>query len=507
MAHSLPNRGAAPLTPRPPNSLGAVSNKPSPRASKYLRPQESGPVLHVTILGASFKEKGQYFLTLNSCGSSRHTEVSDNRVYQPSKEEHFSFTLGESDLDLELKISATRVRLALPQLSPRGIMANHDNNNSLSEDAVYGWDDEIGSTTLTVGQLLSTPQPAGDATKYHEVELYANQRPGVRGQLVGVVRLVWSMEDRIAEAHEAAARAVDLYQQSRAEKPPDGSSEPAAVFFPTAAAARRARDHVCKKAAEEAAAKAEAEAAAFDRAMLEARWRDVLNLYRVVLWLPEGSVPGSVELSAKQAAGLADVANKHPSGRVAFIHTGSKITLSREVVRMIRSRLEEKLELPPRRMRENAGEGPILIFANGPRMAGGAGVNQRASTVPAGEQAEKQKQQQAASQQDGEEDDGAGVLPQQQEPAKPVTAAPSTRPRPPVHHESCTWLEAATLPFRPTSPRIGPNVKTAALLRANEGGARPTAARHGGFNGILPEPPAKIMPTAPTRVAPPVDVE
>ena len=59
---------------------------------------------------------------------------------------------------------------------------------------------------------------------------------------------------------------------------------------------------------------------------------------------------------------------------------------------MIRSRLEEKLELPPRRMRENAGEGPILIFANGPRMAGGAGVNQRASTVPAGEQAEKQKQ-------------------------------------------------------------------------------------------------------------------
>ena len=171
---------------------------------------------------------------------------------------------------------------------------------------------------------------------------------------------------------------------------------------------------------------------------------------------------------------------------------------------MIRSRLEEKLELPPRRMRENAGEGPILIFANGPRMAG---VNQRASTVPVGEQAEKQQQQQqASSQQDGEEDDGAGVLPQHQEPAKPVTAAPSTRPRPPVHHESRTWLDAATLPFRPTSPRIGPNVKTAALLRANES-ARPTAARHGGFNGILPEPPAKIMPAAPTRVAPPVDVE
>ena len=59
-----------------------------------------------------------------------------------------------------------------------------------------------------------------------------------------------------------------------------------------------------REAAEDAEARAAAEAEAFDEAILRAKWRDVLDSYRLVLWLPAGSVPGSVTLTARQAVGL-----------------------------------------------------------------------------------------------------------------------------------------------------------------------------------------------------------
>ena len=78
------------------------------------------------------------------------------------------------------------------------------------------------------------------------------------------------------------------------------------------------------------------------------------------------------------------------------------------------------------------------------------------------------------------------------------------------------WLDAATLPFRPSTPRIGPNPKTAALMKANRSGAMPTppgddvwgsggelqnlAARRGqraNFLSVIPAaPPARVLPPA-----------
>ena len=114
---------------------------------------------------------------------------------------------------------------------------------------------------------------------------------------------------------------------------------------------------------------AEAEGAAFDHAILLSKWRDVLDSYKLVLWLPAGSVPGSVTLTARQAVGLSDIAAKHRSGMVAFTHSGSKITLSREVAASLRARLEEKLDLQSREVEEDSRE-PILIITNGPVPSG-----------------------------------------------------------------------------------------------------------------------------------------
>ena len=185
-------------------------------------------MLKVKVVGASFHEDGRYFLTLTSCGVQHHTEVSDGRRYQPKAKQTISFPIGDDALDLELRVSATRIQ-ALPELSPRGIMANSELEGS-SSNGRGGWDSEVGASTLTLGQLLSMPQVAGGSAKHHEIELH----PPNRGMPVGRVQLIWEMEDRLAEAHAAATRAAE---RAKAAALPPMQPERAEAFFPTAAAA------------------------------------------------------------------------------------------------------------------------------------------------------------------------------------------------------------------------------------------------------------------------------
>ena len=65
---------------------------------------------------------------------------------------------------------------------------------------------------------------------------------------------------------------------------------------------------------------------------------------------------------------------------------------------------------------------------------------------------------------------------------------------------SSSWLEAATLPFKPTPPRVAPpnHPKTAALMRANQQKAQkeqkePQQASSS-FLGVLPSAPARVAP-------------
>ena len=236
-ALSLPIAAQPPaaLTPRPPltQSLNSAST-PSPRKTspRYLYPATAGPTLAVTVVGASFSKNGKYFLSLSACGSVHHTVASDRLTFNSSQTFHFPIS---DAADLALKISATRVQV-LPTLSPRGIMANNldeavdDEPEAVVSDEQGGgkWEAEVGSTELSLATLLSMPQPASASSsssssatatatkKHHEVELYSSgSSRGPRGELIGVVLLQWAMEDRVAEAQEAAERANELFVQRK----------------------------------------------------------------------------------------------------------------------------------------------------------------------------------------------------------------------------------------------------------------------------------------------------
>lgn len=443
-SHSLPTPVQAPTLP-----VKTVHSLPGPSPVQSTRKRNTqpcssdsdGPVLHVTIVGATFRNNGSHFLTLTSCGSRHRTHVLDGRSEEFDTEEHFTFPLGDTDLDLELSVGATRIG-ALPPASPCGVMANHDAHSPTN------WNEDVGRTTLRLSQLLSCPQPAG-SSKVHEMELLSSRKVSQGRRVpVGTVRLRWSMEDRVAEAREAALRAAELHKQKLKAASAVGSAahkEAPVVYFPSAA--KRAREHALGRTRvrvdlegprpptsdspikEKERIRAQAESVAFDRAALEAQWKDVLNLYRVVLWLPSGMGP-SITLSARQAVGLSDLAAKHPSGKVAFAHNGGRVTLSRGVAKSLRDRLEEKLELRnrPHEMREDAQEAILIIAADGC-----VSQTQRAVTVGSGEQAKR------ANEAAGECSSGGSN-------ERHATAEPTVRPRPP-HALSATWLDAATLPL------------------------------------------------------------
>ena len=529
----LPGQGASPLTPRPPTSF----NGATPRRTRleHLRPAASGPGLVVTLVGGNFKQDGRYALTLSACGSQHHMPLSEGRCFQVPTGQTYNFPLGDHELDLALKISATRIT-GLPQLSPRGVMANN-----LEEEC--GWEEEVGSTTLTLEQLLCMPQPAGGTDKHHEVQLFSGSDGRRGGALVGVVLLKWTMEDRVAEAKETAQRATELLKQrlATAAAERDGAyangrrkqkARPAPLQLPSAgpASAGPARfmvgagrervaptdervvrtsqraglvasglgqrpaapaDDTCGEVgddspaddtddddydswAEQEVARQE-EADEFDKQMILAKWADVLMLYRIVLWLPEGSTPGSVPMSARQACGLSDLAAKHKSGMVAFTHGGARVTLSRETAASLRQVLEDKLILQPRQLAEDCKHPINLTMSDG-------AVSNRGATAAVGTDAKNR------------EEGGSSSA------AEPrhLTAQPTTRPRAPPHPMSTNWLEAAVLPFRPTSPRVGPSPKAAALLRANQPDAATThqsgGSQLGAFAAMVPSPPARVLP-------------
>lgn len=474
---SLPLPGEAPhAPPHAPTSLGG---EPSPRKTRleHLRPRESGPALVVTIVGANFKDEGRYSLTLRACGSQHHTALSDTRCYESPIGETFTFPLGDDDAELQLKISAMRVS-GLPQLSPRGVMANLDTS--------VGWDEEVGTTTLTLAQLLSMPHPAGGGAKHHEVQLFTSLRP--RSALAGVVLLKWSMEDRVAEAHEAAQRATELLKQRLTSAAAErqgafshgrrrGRARPSPLDIPNSGAATSGGAEEDGAWAEREAAR-QADAADFDKTMLLAKWKDVLTNYQLVLWLPEGSSPPFVNMSAKQAVGLSDLAARHRSGQVAFTHAGMRITLSKELACRLRTVVEEKLALQPRQLELDCKNHIDVLMAADD--GGVVSVSQRGATAAAAESRPRDDAHAAAAE------------------PRHLTAQPSTRPRQPPHPLSSKWLEAAAMPFRPTSPRVAPSPRVAALMRANSPTAAtpPPASRQGVFDAVLPTPPARIAPPA-----------
>ena len=519
MAASLPAPGQAPqlsLSPRPPLSLGAPAASPRSRkqAAQYLRPPQNGPTLRVTISEASFSKTGRYYLSVGSANGNAEyrTGVSDAEGLHHTFASSFDFVLGDNEFDLELRVKATRLAAPssrLPDLSPRGIMANLINEAQgnaydapAQSSAVEGAGEkvqEIGLNRLTLADLLSTPQRAGSSSKEHRLRLVCP----TRGTPVGHVMLSWSLEDRQAEAMEAAERAAELQRQDKAaaeaaeqERVQRAVRERRAAekaVAKTAAAAQAEAARAAQAAAEaaaQAAAQASAQAAAedFDRHHLEAKWQDVLNSYSVMLWLPQGTSPQTILLTARQAVGLSDAAAKRASGRVAFVHSGLRVHLTSAVATLLRQKVEAKLLLTSSEIEEDSEE-PILVPTACP-------VSQRASTAA--------KPDQAAACAAGGDEDGegaaAGGSSSRVGSGGTRTAPPRPREPAPAHASSTSWLDAALLPLRPSvpPPRVAPHPKTAALLRGidNRSAAaeQPPPKSHKGLS---------FRPSLPPRIAPP----
>ena len=132
---SLPAPGQAPLVPhapRAPHTIGAPHASSSPRtrkqqAARYLRPSHEGPILRVTVSEATFNKPGKFFLCFKANGAEHSTAVSDDG-YRAEYNQQLDFAIGENvGFDLELQVKAMQItvpRRQLPDLSPRGIMAN-----------------------------------------------------------------------------------------------------------------------------------------------------------------------------------------------------------------------------------------------------------------------------------------------------------------------------------------------------------------------------------------------
>ena len=407
-------------------------------STRAIRQQvPDGPVLHVTIAGISFYEAGRYFLTLSSSGLRHHTHVWDGRSQRFAREQHFQFPLDETSLDLELCICATRVRAASPT------SVREAGNATDAADQPSGWQEHLGTSTLRLSQLLSCPQPAG-SSKMYELKLFS---PHEAQTPVGTVSIRWNMEDRAAEAREAAVRAADLHKQKVAAASAPSSAvhqAPTTVYFP---ATTGTRDHAFGQKrvrigvgarnqpmrSDEAARETEAED--FDAALTLIKWQDVLDSYRVALWLPPGTSPATLMLTARQAVGLSDVATRHKSGRVAFSHAGMRITLSREVSSSLRARVEEKLDLTSHAMAEDSTQA-ILIMADSGCLVS---HTERAVTVGGGEPPAGRSREGAAEERCG----GSSQ--------RHFTAEPTNRPRP-IHAHSTKWHDAAALPLARSPP-------------------------------------------------------
>ena len=401
---------------------------------------------------AEFAHAGRYFLSCrseHSGGEEQRTQVSSGAL-RHIFDVTFEFPLTDEDGDLRLCLTLTRLAaLSLPGLSPRGVMANNlaSTRDDVGSTGVVAADDveesSLAVATLTLADLLSMPQPFG-SEKRHRVELMSSKGGGA---CMGSVMLEWRLEDRVAEAREAAERAAERHRQER------------------------------KRAHREAKLRREAEAQeaeeAFDRSLEEAKWHDILNSYRVVLWLPEGASPSSILLSARQAVGLADAAKTRKSGLVAFAHSGLRITLTAPVASSLRTKLEAKMVLQAREILEDARE-PILVRTSAP-------VTPRAVTA-----ANVQASSSLASQPSATSD-------------RHPTAPPRARVQAP-HPESSSWLQAAVLPLRPTTPAIvAPHPKTTAIVRAQARAARESAEKTAlsltsAFASIAPTPPPRVAP-------------
>lgn len=527
---SLPAPGQAPLVPhapRAPHTIGAPHASSSPRtrkqqAARYLRPSHEGPILRVTVSEATFNKPGKFFLCFKTNGAEHSTAVSDDG-YRAEYNQQLDFAIGENvGFDLELQVKAMQItvpRRQLPDLSPRGIMANlmqeaqgdggsHTGGfGSQAAAATRGSEEvsrgeektlqEIGAARLTLADLLSTPQPAGANSKQHRLKLRC---PG-SSAAVGQVMLSWHMEDPQAEAREAAQRASERHKQAKAAAEAEARAKLECASRMAAERLRLLRASGALGEAEAEAAAAEASAAAaraaddFDRQVHESKWNEVLSLYSVMLWLPEGTVPQTIRLTARQAVGLSDAAARRATGRIAFVHSGLRVHLTPAVAQSLRAKVEAKMALSLEEMDYDSDE-PILIATACP-------VSQRAVTAAGGATDPRS----AAAAGGG----GAGGSNEPADAAETVAAAvrhPTAPPRPrdqqPEHAASRSWLEAirapleaAMLPARPSAPpaRIGPNPKTQALMRASQLAKAMAAAEKGGEDGVAtPRAPARVMP-------------
>ena len=476
-----------PLSPRPPLSLNAETRSSPRRRQPYLRPNQEGPTLSVTISEVSFTSSGRYFLTASAGGTVRSLPPFSG-LRSSFDDETFAFPLEANDFDLELHISAFRLASGkLPDLSPRGIMANLIQEAQQSDTPDRPAADEpplqeVASAGLTLADLLSTPQPAGGAgRKQHRLRLTAGANSNTSAATIGYVSLSWHMEDREAEAREAAERAAELRKQERAaeefqmhrqrreqrqesqreqqreqqqQRQPPGEG-------PTSSLERSRRLAERSVTASQAAQDA-MRASDFERSLLEAQWNEVLDAYSVVLWLPEGTTPPTIRLTARQAVGLSDAAARRSSGRVAFAHAGLRVHLTSSVAASLRAKVEAKLELSEAERLDDCSQ-PILIPTACPVSTRAVTAAKPEPKAPTG-------------------DDEAVDMP-----PRHATAPPRPREAPAKHASSISWLDAALQPLRPAAPppRVMPGPRTSALMRAS------TTTTTG---SACPTPPARVMP-------------
>lgn len=470
-------------------------------------------------------------------------------------DEPLTFTVGDDVANFALEIRA-RAAEQLPQLSPRGVMANlivgfanarepegtaeraetyshHAARNEDHVDGCKGWGTEIATARLTLATLLSAPQRAG-SRKQHELPLVCPKS----GLPMGTVTLFWQLEDRLAEAREAAERAVMKQVEDRAAERHVADERRKAIDRRRGEErirhwqAQEERERLLEAQRRELArheleARQRAEADAFDRELREARWHEVLDTCKVVLWLPEGRSSGlSIPLSARRAVGLSDMAARSKSGMVSFVHGKARVTLNGTAARSVRQRVEEKMKDDPEGLHE-----PILVTVSS------ASVTQRATTAAAtplpsmppptlahplaqasvaegGGDREKSVGVSAnVRPHASDEDDTRAEEASEQPPAgasdRHATAPPRPRQRVP-HPQSASWLGAVTLPLQPSAPpRIVPNHRPIGgmALEPEPPDAAPAdrvLSPRGGRRGDETKwRPAMVSVRPPPRIAPP----
>ena len=297
-----------------------------------------GPTLHITLNEAQFQVAGRFFFTLSTGIDEHRTEVCSDETRMPTFAQNriYSLPLGSDPEQAVLTIAATQL------LFSRGAK-------------------EVGSSRLNVHELLNNAAGVQECT----IELLSGGS-GAGKTAVATLKFSWIFDDPAAEraaaeaAREEAAAAERakiereeeerrISQQHAEERARLEAEERVAAAAAQAAAEEQSRlaalaeaESQARIAAGLAAEQRARRAAAEQEAMISSKWALVLAS-RVVLSRDDGL---RVELTGRQVVGLCDAAARSPSGLVAFMQGGRRVTLSGVVLSALRERVEAKMGEP-----------------------------------------------------------------------------------------------------------------------------------------------------------------